>query len=122
MNAQPGVAVADPPVSTNAVDRRLVRAAIATLIVGGYMALGFAFGLSADGYLLLGIPITIAFQLLVARRPLRALWLQDAPPLTVTPRSAIAVFLVSIAPAAIIMRGVQGGDLVIAAYGLAAIV
>jgi len=120
MNAQPGVAVADPPVSTNAVDRRLVRAAIATLIVGGYMALGFAFGLSAEGYLLLGIPITLGFQLLVVRRPLRALWLRDASPLTFTRRSVIAVVLVSIAPATLILRGVQDGNLVIAAYGLAA--
>jgi membrane protease YdiL (CAAX protease family) len=122
MNAQPGAAAAELPVTTNTVDRRLARAAIATLIIGGYMALGFAFGLNAEAYLLLGIPIAVAFQLLVVRRPLRALWLRDASPLTFTPRSAIAAVLVSIAPAAIIVRGVQDGDLVIAAYGLAAIV
>jgi membrane protease YdiL (CAAX protease family) len=112
----------DPSISATAVDRRLARAVVATLLIGGYMALGFAFGLRAEGYLLLGIPITVAFQLLVVRRPLRALWLRDASPLTFTPRSAIAVGLLSIAPAALIARGVQDGDLVLAAYGLAAIV
>jgi membrane protease YdiL (CAAX protease family) len=116
------LAQVDPSIPATVVDRRLARAVVATLVVGGYMALGFAFGLSAEGYLLLGIPLTIAFQMLVVRRPLRALWLRDASPLTLTPRSAIAVGLVSIAPAALIVRGVQDGDLVLAAYGLAAIV
>jgi hypothetical protein len=57
-----------------AVDPR--RAAVVTLMIGGYIALGFAFGLGAEAYLLLGIPITIAFQILIVRRPLRALWLR----------------------------------------------
>ena len=53
-----------------AVDRRLARAVVATLVIGGYMALGFAFRLSAEGYLLVGIPITVAFQ--VTGRPTTA--------------------------------------------------
>jgi membrane protease YdiL (CAAX protease family) len=105
-----------------AVDRRLARAALATLVIGGYMALGFAFRLSAEEYLLVGIPITIAFQVLVVRQPLRALWLRDKPPMTFTPRSIVAVVAVAIAPAAIVIRGVRDGDPVLAAYGLAAIV
>ena len=103
-----------------AVDRRLARAIVATLVIGGYMALGFAFRLSAEGYLLVGIPITVAFQVLVVRRPLRALWLRDTPPMTFTPRSIVAVVVVAIAPAAIAIRGVGNGDPVLAAYGLAA--
>ena len=105
-----------------AVDRRLARAAFATLVIGGYMALGFAFRLSAEGYLLLGIPITVAFQILVVRRPLRALWLGGTPPMTFTRRSILAVVVVAIAPAVIVIRGVRDGDPVLAAYGLAAIV
>jgi len=105
-----------------AVDGRLARAAIATLVIGGYMALGFAFRLSAEGYLLLGIPITVAFQVLVVRRPLRALWLGGTPPMTFTRRSIVAVVVVAIAPAVIVIRGVRDGDPVLAAYGLAAIV
>ena len=86
------------------------------------MALGFAFRLSAEGYLLVGIPITVAFQVLVVRRPLRALWLRGTPPMAFTPRSIVAVVVVAIAPAAIVIRGVRDGDPVLAAYGLAAIV
>jgi membrane protease YdiL (CAAX protease family) len=104
------------------VDRRLARAVVASLVIGGYMALGFAFRLSAEGYLLVGIPITIAFQVLVVRQPLRALWMRGSPALTFTPRSIVAVAVVAIAPAAIVIRGVRDGDPVLAAYGITAIV
>jgi membrane protease YdiL (CAAX protease family) len=103
-----------------AVDGRLARATIATLVIGGYTALGFAFRLGAEGYLLVGIPITAAFQVLVVRRPLRALWLRATPPMTFTRRSGVAVVAVAIAPATIVIRGVRDGDPVLAAYGLAA--
>ena len=69
-----------------AVDRRLARAVVGTLVIGGYMAVGLAFRLSAEAYLLVGIPITVAFQGLVVRQPLRALWLRGTPPMTSTPR------------------------------------
>lgn len=105
-----------------AVDRRLARAVVATLVIGGYMALGHAFALSAEGYLLLGIPITVAFQVLVVRRPLRSLWLRDAPRMAFTPRSIGAVVVVAIAPAVVAVGGVRNGDPVLAGYGLVAIV
>ncbi|HYN69184.1 MAG TPA: hypothetical protein VEX41_03120 [Candidatus Eisenbacteria bacterium] len=60
MNAQSDslLAQAGRPIPAIALDRRLVRAIVATLVIGGYMAFGFAFGLGAEAYLLLGIPIT----------------------------------------------------------------
>jgi membrane protease YdiL (CAAX protease family) len=109
----------DPSATATAVDRRLARAVVAMVVIGGYMAFGFAFGLSANGYLLLGIPITIAFQVLVVRQPLRALWLRDAPALSFTPRSVMAAIVVAIAPAIIAIGGVRDGDPVLAIYGLA---
>jgi membrane protease YdiL (CAAX protease family) len=109
-------------VPATTVDARLARAVVATLVIGGYMAVGFAFGLSAEGYLLAGIPITIAFQLLVVRRPLRALWLRDARRISFTARSILAVAVVAIAPATIAIRGIREGDPVLAGYGLAAMV
>lgn len=104
-----------------AVDRRLARAVVGTLVIGGYVAVGLAFRLSAEAYLLVGIPITVAFQVLVVRQPLPALWLRGTPPMTFTPRSIMAVILVAVAPAAIVIRGVRDGDPVLATYGLAAI-
>lgn len=102
-------------------DASFSRGVVATLVIGGYMALGFALGLSAEGYLLLGIPITIAFQALIVCRPLRALWLRDAPPVVLSWRSAVAVVAVAIAPATIAIRGARAGDPVLTLYGLAAI-
>ena len=116
---QASVARLDP---ATAVDRRLSRAAVATLVIGCYMALGAAFGLGAEAYLLLGIPITIAFQVLVVRRPLRALWLRNAPPMTFTPRSIVAIVVLAIAPAIVAVGGARTGDLALVGWGLAAMV
>ena len=113
---QASVARLDP---ATAVDRRLSRAAVATLVIGCYMALGAAFGLGAEAYLLLGIPITIAFQVLVVRRPLRALWLRQAPPMTFTPRSIVAIVVLAIAPTIVAVGGARTGDLALVGWGLA---
>jgi len=104
------------------LDRRIGRAVVATLVIGGYMALGFAFRLSAEAYLLLGIPITIGFQVLVVRRPLRSLWLRKAPPMTFTSRSMVAIVVLAIAPAIVAVGGVRDGDLALVGWGLAGMV
>jgi membrane protease YdiL (CAAX protease family) len=116
------VGLVEAPIPAATIERRLARAVVATLVIGGYIGLGFAFGLDANGYLLLGIPITIAFQVLVVRRPLRTLWLRDAPAITFTPRSLVAVIVVAITPVIVAIGGVRQGDVGLAAYGLAAMV
>jgi membrane protease YdiL (CAAX protease family) len=115
-------AKAGGPILVMALDRRMARAVVATLVIGGYMALGFAFRLGAEAYLLLGIPITIGFQILVVRRPLRSLWLLQAPPMTFTPRSIAATVVLAIAPAIVAVGGVRDGDLALVGWGLAAMV
>jgi membrane protease YdiL (CAAX protease family) len=105
-----------------AMERRIARAVVATLVIGGYIALGFAFRLGAEAYLLLGIPITIGFQVLVIRRPLRSLWLRLAPPMTFTPRSIAAIVVLAIAPAIVTASGIRDGDLALFGWGLAAMV
>ena len=109
-------------VSITAVDGRLLRAAVVTLVIGGYMGLGVAFQLGAEAYLLLGIPITIAFQLLVVRRPLRSFWLREAPPLAFTTRWLVAIVVVAIAPAVVAARGARDGDLALVGWGIASMV
>jgi len=91
-------------------------------MIGGYIALGLAFGLGAEAYLLLGIPITIAFQRLVVRRPLRSLWLRETPPMTFSRRSIMAVVVTAIAPGIVAVRGIRDGDLALVGWGLAAMV
>ena len=60
------------PARPHASQRR--RAAEAVAFVAVWMAAGYLLPISSDGYLLLGIPLTVAFQLLVRRRPLRELF------------------------------------------------
>ncbi len=112
----------DRSISALTIDGRLVRAAVATAVIGGYIALGLAFRLGAEAYLLLGIPITIAFQVLVVRRPLRSLWLRQAPPMTFTRRSIVAIVVLAIAPAIVAVGGIRHGDLASAGWGLASMV
>jgi membrane protease YdiL (CAAX protease family) len=89
-------------------------------VIGGYMALGFAFGLGAEAYLLVGIPITVGFQVLVVRRPLRSLWLRDAPAMSFTRRSWLAVVVLAIAPGIVTVSGIRDGDVALVGWGLAA--
>jgi membrane protease YdiL (CAAX protease family) len=112
-------AIASGSTLAMAMDRRFARAVVATLVIGGYMALGFAFRLGAEAYLLLGIPITIGFQILVVRRPLRALWLRQAAAMTFTPRSVVAIVGMAIAPAVVAASGVGDGDPALVGWGLA---
>lgn len=106
----------------HAASMSVTRAVVATSVIVAYMALGFALGLGADAYLLLGIPITVAFQALVVRRPLRALWLRDAPAFRFSPRSLAAVALVAIAPAVVAVGGVRDGNPAVVGYGLVGMV
>jgi membrane protease YdiL (CAAX protease family) len=43
-----------------------------------WMAAGWVFHLDDNAYLLLGFPLVVLFQLFIARRPLRTLWVRDA--------------------------------------------
>lgn len=56
----------------DASQRRRTTEAIAFVAV--WMAAGYLLPISSNGYLLLGIPLTIAFQVLLRRRPLRELF------------------------------------------------
>lgn len=48
--------------------------------VAAWMTCGWLFTLDSSAYLVLGVPCTILFQRFVRRRPLRTLWVREAPP------------------------------------------
>jgi len=52
---------------------------VAPLFIALWMALGWTLKLDPNQYLLLGTPLTVIFQLFVNRRPLRAMWVRNAP-------------------------------------------
>jgi membrane protease YdiL (CAAX protease family) len=74
------------------------------LAVVGWMALGWALGVDANEYLLLGIPITAGFQLLVRRRPLHVLWVRDATDLRIDRRAAALAIALAVTPVVVLVR------------------
>lgn len=48
------------------------------LFIAVYISLGFLLQLETVSYLLLGIPLTVMFQLIIVRQPLHKLWLRDS--------------------------------------------
>ena len=71
-----------------------------------WMAAGWIFHLDVNAYLLLGVPLVVLFQLFVARRPLRNLWVRDA--------TTFRLGLVGIVLAALLILA-PGYDLVVVA-------
>ena len=58
---------------------QLRRAMEASALVALWMLIGFAFNLDGNEYLFIGVPLTVLFQLLVSKSPIRALWVRLAP-------------------------------------------
>jgi membrane protease YdiL (CAAX protease family) len=74
------------------------RALVAAVIVAVWVALGFLLHLNANVYLLLTIPFTVLFQMLIARQPLRAVWLRGAAPFTADTRTVLLFVLLAVVP------------------------
>jgi hypothetical protein len=75
--AAAGPAVASTASPTTSRARRAAEVAAFTAV---WIGLGIGLNLDPNAYLLLGIPLTVAFQLGVRRRPLRELWVRDGGP------------------------------------------
>lgn len=81
--------------------------------VGLWMAAGWLLRLDANTYLLLGVPLTAAFQIFVRRQPLRALWVRDAPPFRIDlPYLLIAAALAILPLWDITHIGMRGGPVI----------
>ncbi len=75
--------VVAPPQQAVSVRNQIQRRVVIVAFVATWMALGLLLKRDAHAYLLLGVPLTAGFQVLVARRPIRALWVRDAPRLRI---------------------------------------
>jgi membrane protease YdiL (CAAX protease family) len=97
----------------------------AALVVGGWMALGWALDADANRYLLLGVPITVAFQLGVRRRPLYRLWVRDALEFRIDRTAALLAALLAATPTYALARHLAAPnkpvDWVLVAWLLAAV-
>ncbi|MBW0105099.1 CPBP family intramembrane glutamic endopeptidase [Pseudonocardia sp. KRD291] len=102
--------------------RRGRRLAEGTGFVAVWIALGYLLPIDTDAYLLLGIPLAVAFQLLVRRRPLREVWMRDGDRRFRLDRAglALAVLLV-VTPVLLMVDAVASGTWTMIAWAVAAI-
>jgi membrane protease YdiL (CAAX protease family) len=76
--------------------------------VAVWVALGYLFPLNDETYLLMGVPLTLGFQLLVRRRPLRELWVRDATRFTLDRRGLVLGAVLVVTPAYFGARALPG--------------
>lgn len=86
------------------------RVAEAIAFVAVWMSAGYLLPLSSDGYLLLGIPLTFAFQLLVRRRPLRELYAAGTARFALDRRGAALAAVLAVVPAYFATRAAAAGE------------
>src|SRR5208282_2331563 len=85
-----------PPAPTKTA--RLRRIVEIGLFVALWIGIGLRFRLEANAYLLLGIPLTAFFQLVVRRKPIRALWVKSAQAVRWDGRMLIALLVLLVVP------------------------
>ena len=88
--------------------------------VAVWMTAGFLLHLSVNGYLLLGIPLTAAFQVLVRRRPLRELFAPGTSRFALSRNGAAIAAALAITPGIYAARAVSTGDWLTVGWYLAA--
>jgi hypothetical protein len=120
LTAAPSLSVPVPAAATaRSWARRLGEA---TALVLAWMALGRAFRLDANAYLVAGIPVAVAFQALVARRPLLAAWVRSAPPFAIRSlglAGLAAMALLAVAPGYALVTAVIAKEISVALWGAA---
>ena len=77
--------------------------------VAGWVAIGYIFDLGTTlnrhcVYLLIGIPLTIVFQLVIRKRPLRELWVRGGPRLSFRSVLAPVTVVLMIVPVYLLVR------------------
>lgn len=89
--------------------------------VGLWVVAGYLLPISSNGYLLLGIPMTFAFQAFVRRRPLRELFAGNAARFAVDGRRVVVASILAIVPAYFAAQVLATRDWVLLGWYVAAI-
>ncbi len=84
------------------------------------MAAGYLLPVSANGYLLLGVPLTLGFQVLVRRRPLRELFAGGTTRFFLGRRGLAVSAAVAVVPGFYALRALAAGDWTLLGWYLAA--
>ena len=97
--------------------RRLVEG---TAFVGVWIALGYLLPVDPNAYLLLGIPLTLAFQLLVRRRPVRELWMRDGERFRLDRAGSAMAILLAVTPVVTLVQAIGAGSWSMTVWAVAA--
>ena len=95
-----------------------IRYAIVALFVAIYIALGYIFNLNANEYLLLGIPLTILFQLIIVKQPIYKLWVRDEEKFKLSPTALLIAIGFMILPVYKIIHSFEEGTFSFISLGI----
>lgn len=108
------------PAALSAGRSRRRRCVEAGALVTVWMTAGYLLPLSSNGYLLVGIPLTLGFQLLVRRRPVRELFAVGLDRFTLDRRGATLAVTLAIVPGWFAVGSLAHDDWATACWYLAA--
>lgn len=112
------VAQPDDPGPVPSARRRLAEG---VAFVAIWVMLGYLLPVTDESYLILGIPLTVVFQICVRRRPLRDLWAERTAAFTLDRPGLVIAAVLMVAPASHVIRTVTAdGDWTRAAWYLTA--
>lgn len=114
-HAQPSPGLRRPQTSKS---RRIAEAAA---FVAVWVTAGYLLPIDANGYLLFGIPLTLGFQMLVRRRPLRELFAGGATRFFLGTRGLAMAAALAIVPGYYAAQAAANGDLTLLGWYLAAV-
>src|ERR1017187_4676566 len=78
MTDAPSVSEVPPILQANRLSDQPLRYGQAIAFVAVWMIIGWVFHLDVNSYLLVGVPLVVAFQIFVRKKSLVALWVRDA--------------------------------------------
>jgi membrane protease YdiL (CAAX protease family) len=120
MPSTTGPRTAPAPANPSIGRSRRRRSVEAATFVAVWITAGYLLPLTSNGYLLLGIPLTLAFQVFVRRRPLRELFAAGTSRFTVDRRGAALAVALATVPGWYAARSLTGEDWVTTGWYLAA--
>jgi membrane protease YdiL (CAAX protease family) len=93
----------------------------AVAFVGVWVAAGYLLPIGSNAYLLLGIPLTIGFQVLVRRRPLRELFAGNTTRFSLDKRGVAMAAALALVPGYYAAQALADGDWTLLGWYLAAL-
>jgi membrane protease YdiL (CAAX protease family) len=100
----------------------LLRYVQVLLFVGVWAGLGVGLRLDANAYLLIGVPLTLGFQVLIRRRPLRELWVRDGAAFRLGRAGVIVALGLVVVPGMFLVDALRHHKWIPAVWAMAAVV